>query len=217
MPRILKFTDGRELQAGVMYCVGQNYAAHAHEMGSSVPTSPIIFIKPPSSIIYDGEKIKLPAISSNIHYECELIVVIGKTCYNVSKENALSYIVGYGVGIDVTMRDVQAEAKQKGHPWAIAKGFATSAPISKIVPIEQVKSNTFDIELYQNGVLKQKANTSTMERSVEELIAFLSSIFILEEGDIIFTGTPEGVGPIASKDKLKAVLHGYVELNVEVE
>jgi 2-keto-4-pentenoate hydratase/2-oxohepta-3-ene-1,7-dioic acid hydratase in catechol pathway len=217
MRKQLYFTDGRSLQAGVMYCVGQNYAAHAKEMGSSVPSSPIIFIKPPSSIIYDGEKIILPKISNNVHYECELIVAIGKTCHNVSRSNASEYIAGYGVGIDVTMRDLQAEAKKNGHPWAIAKGFATSAPISRIVPASEVKSEFFDIEFYQNGLIRQKTNTSKMERSIPELIVFLSSIFILEEGDLIFTGTPEGVGQLSSGDKLKAVLSGYVELNVEVE
>lgn len=217
MRKQLFFTDGRYLQAGVMYCVGQNYAAHAREMGSSVPSSPIIFIKPPSSIIHDGEKIVLPKLSNNVHYECELIVAISKTCHNVSRSNASEYIAGYGVGIDVTMRDIQAEAKKNGHPWAIAKGFATSAPISKIVPASDVKNEFFDIEFYQNGILRQKVNTSQMERSVAELIEFLSSVFVLEEGDLIFTGTPEGVGQLASKDKLRAVLCNYVELNVEVE
>lgn len=217
MRKKLFFTNGNALQAGVAYCVGQNYAAHAREMGSDVPTSPIIFIKPPSSIIYDGENIILPKISKNVHYECELVAVIGKDCHNITKEQAADFIAGYGVGIDVTMRDLQAEAKSKGHPWAIAKGFATSAPISKIVPAGDVSSNYFDIELYQNGSLRQKTNTSQMERSVEELVAFLSTVYYLEEGDIIFTGTPEGVGPIARGDKLKAVLRGYVELNVGVE
>ncbi|MEJ5244972.1 MAG: fumarylacetoacetate hydrolase family protein [Bacteroidota bacterium] len=217
MRKKLFFTNGNALQAGVAYCVGQNYAAHAREMGSAVPTSPIIFIKPPSSIIYDGENIILPKISKNVHYECELVAVIGKDCYNITKEQATDFIAGYGVGIDVTMRDLQAEAKSKGHPWAIAKGFATSAPISKIIPASEISSNYFDIELYQNGSLRQKTNTSQMERSVEELVAFLSTVYYLEEGDIIFTGTPEGVGPIARGDKLKAVLRGYVELNVGVE
>ncbi len=217
MRKKLFFTNGNALQAGVAYCIGQNYAAHAREMGSAVPTSPIIFIKPPSSIIYDGENIILPKISKNVHYECELVAVIGKDCHNITKEQASDFIAGYGVGIDVTMRDLQAEAKSKGHPWAIAKGFATSAPISKIVPASYVSSNFFDIELYQNGSLRQKTNTSQMERSVEELVAFLSTVYYLEEGDIIFTGTPEGVGPIARGDKLKAVLRGYVELNVGVE
>jgi len=217
MRKKLFFTNGNSLQAGVAYCVGQNYAAHALEMGSAVPTSPIIFIKPPSSIIYDGENIILPKISRNVHYECELIAVIGKDCHNISKEQAKDFIAGYGVGIDVTMRDLQSDAKSKGHPWAIAKGFSTSAPISQIVPASEIASNFFDIEFYQNGTLRQKANTSQMERSVEELITFLSSVYYLEEGDIIFTGTPEGVGPIAAGDKLKAVLCGYVELNVGVE
>lgn len=217
MRKRLFFTNGIALEAGVAYCVGQNYAAHAREMGSDVPTSPIIFIKPPSSIICDGENIILPKISNNVHYECELVAVIGKDCHNITKEQASEFIAGYGVGIDVTMRDLQAEAKRNGHPWAIAKGFATSAPISKIVPASEISSNFFDIELYQNGSLRQKTNTSQMERSVEELLAFLSTIYYLEEGDIIFTGTPEGVGPINSGDKLRAVLCGFVELNVGVE
>ncbi len=216
MNKNIAFDDGREMTVGTMYCIGQNYAKHAKEMGASVPDSPIIFLKPPSAYIPDGGQVTLPVISQNVHHEVELVVIIGKECRNVSRADALDYVAGYAVGIDITMRDIQKAAKDKGHPWAVAKGFASSAPISKAISAEKVQSNIFDLELSINGELKQKVSTSNMERPVEELIEYLSSIFILEKGDVIFTGTPEGVGQIHAGDKITASLKGYAELNVTV-
>lgn len=216
MNRNIVFDDGKVMKIGTMYCIGQNYAEHAKEMGSTVPKSPVVFIKPPSAYIPNGGQIELPSISQNVHHEVELVVVISKECRKVSRDEALNYVAGYAVGIDVTMRDVQKQAKEKGHPWAIAKGFATSAPISKVISAKNVESNIFDLELYVNNELKQKGSTASMERTVETLIEFLSSIYILEEGDVIFTGTPEGVGQIRSGDSVRAILKNFTELNVTV-
>lgn len=213
------FTDGRKLPVRTIYCIGKNYSKHAKEMGGDVPTEPIIFIKPASAYVSDKGTILLPNFSKLIHHELELVVVIGKESYGISPEDADSIIAGFGVGIDVTLRDIQNKAKNNGEPWAVAKGFQTSAPISNIVPYELIKENPkfFDIELYLNGVLKQKVNTSEMERTYSDLIAYLSDVFSLQPGDCIFTGTPEGVGQINSGDELIAILKNYVSINVRAE
>jgi 2-keto-4-pentenoate hydratase/2-oxohepta-3-ene-1,7-dioic acid hydratase in catechol pathway len=215
MRKKIQFTDGYEMIPGTFYGIGQNYAKHAAEMGSQVSPDPTVFIKPPSSLLNDGDIIVLPEISENIHHEVELVVVIGKDCDNIQASEAIEVIAGYGVGIDVTLRDIQNKAKSEGKPWAIAKGFRTSAPISKIIPASQFESIPyFELEMWVNEVLKQSGSTKDMERSVGELVAFLSNIFGLRAGDIIFTGTPEGVGQILSGDKLRARLGQFVELNV---
>ncbi|TAL68477.1 MAG: FAA hydrolase family protein [Bacteroidetes bacterium] len=214
-----EFSDGRKMKVGTMFCVGQNYSKHAKEMGSEVPKDPIIFLKPPNAYTPDGGKVILPEISNLPHHEVELVVIIGKDCDNVSASDAINYIAGYAVGLDITLRDIQNKAKTNGHPWAVAKGFRTSAPISKIVPASQFENNipVFDVELKINGELRQQTNTREMERSVAVLISYLSGIFGLREGDCIFTGTPEGVGEIKNGDKLHAELKGFVSLDVSVE
>jgi 2-keto-4-pentenoate hydratase/2-oxohepta-3-ene-1,7-dioic acid hydratase in catechol pathway len=214
----IKFTDGYQLEVGTMYCIGKNYAKHAAEMGGAVPKEPVVFLKPPAAYIPDGAEIIIPDFSNNVHHEVELVVAIGKDATDVSKENALDYVAGYAVGIDVTLRDVQQDAKDKGKPWTTAKAFRTSAPISKFIPASEVgDDNLFDLELKVNGEIRQQGNTKEMERSVETLIEYLSKVFTLRKGDLIFTGTPEGVGQINSNDKLEASLVGYVSLNIKVK
>ncbi|MDQ1265595.1 MAG: hypothetical protein QG635_746 [Bacteroidota bacterium] len=213
------FQDGRRLTVATIYGIGKNYAKHAKEMGGEVPADPIIFIKPPAAYIPNEGIIQLPPISNNVHHEVELVVVIGKDCQNISRSEARSVIAGYGVGIDVTMRDIQNSAKSKGEPWAVSKGFHTSAPISMIIPAEKFDNEIpfFALELYINGELRQKGNTADMERPVDLLIEYLSNIFTLRQGDCIFTGTPEGVGKISAGDKINAELKGYATLNVAAE
>ncbi len=214
-----EFTDGTRIEVGTMYGVGKNYAKHAKEMGGGVPTDPIIFIKPPAAYVPDGGIVKIPEISKMTHHEVELVVIIGKDCEKIKKEQAHEFIAGYAVGVDVTLRDIQNKAKSEGNPWAIAKGFATSAPISKVIPASQFGNMIpyFKIELLVNGEARQGAPTSEMERSVAELVSFLSVVFGLRRGDCIFTGTPEGVGEIKPGDKLHAELKGYVTLDIKVE
>ncbi len=213
----LEFTNGMQMPIGAMYGVGQNYAAHAKEMGGQEYSIPILFIKPPSAYIPSGSVFKIPNYSNNVHYECELVVVIGKECLNVKEEDAHNYIAGYAVGLDITLRDLQLKAKNEGLPWAIAKGFADSAPISKVVPFNQFEENypIFEIELKINNEVKQRAKTDDFITPVNKLIEILSGIFSLQPGDCIFTGTPSGVGPIHSGDKLHAELKGYVDLDIE--
>jgi len=219
MAKTIKFTDGTTLQAGTLFCVASNYAKHAVEMGSKVPSAPSIFLKPPQAIIHTGENIILPTISNNVHHEVELVVVIGKQCNNVTKDEAANYIAGYAVGIDVTMRDIQSKAKQDGKPWAVAKGFFTSAPISDVIPATEFGNGIpdFELTLTINGEVKQRGFTSAMERDVPTLVEYLSSVFTLLPGDMIFTGTPEGVGQIHNGNTIHAELSGYVSLDVNVK
>ncbi len=212
------FSDNRQMQIGTMYCIGRNYALHAKELGNTIPDEPIVFLKPPSAYLQNGSTFKIPSFSNSVHHEVELVIVLSKDCFQVTVEEAKDYIAGVGIGLDFTLRDVQSKAKEKGLPWAVAKGFAGSAPISEIIPINQIKEgvNNLDISLYINGELKQKGNSYKMERNVETLISYLSSVFILRKGDLIFTGTPSGVGEIKSKDILEAKLHGYTSLKINV-
>ena len=211
--------DGSEISVGTMYCIGQNYAKHAAEMGSAVSENPMVFIKPPSAYIPDGNTVKLPEFSNNIHHEVELVVLIGEDCQNIEINDAYKYIAGYAVGIDVTLRDLQQAAKNAGKPWSVAKGFHTSAPISEFIPQSRFGNEIpfFGLKLWVNDELKQSGNTQDMERSVAELIKYIAGVFTLCRGDIIFTGTPEGVGQIKKGDLIKAELEGYVSINVGVE
>lgn len=219
MSKNIVFTDGTEIPIGIMFCVGSNYSKHALEMGSTVSSEPVIFLKPPKAYIQSGETISLPDFSEMVHHEVELVIIIGKDCENIRKEEADEYIAGYAVGIDVTLRDIQNQAKKDGKPWAVSKGFVTSAPISPAVPKASIAdaSCNFDLLLKVNGEIKQFVNTMEMERSVSSIIEFLSQVFTLQAGDIIFTGTPEGVGPIEHGDHLHAELVGYTSLDVTVE
>ncbi len=215
---VLEFLDGSKINVGTMFCIGSNYAKHIKEMGGVVTSDPTVFIKPAQALIRDNEKVVLPDFSENVHHEVELVTVIGKDCYNIEPQDAYDYIAGFSVGIDVTLRDIQNNCKTNGKPWAVAKGFRTSAPISKIVPLSALgDTKYFDLKLEINDEIKQSGNTSEMERSVEQLVSYLSNVFSLRAGDVIFTGTPEGVGKINKGDKLTASLSDFVNLEVFVD
>ncbi|HTK82343.1 MAG TPA: fumarylacetoacetate hydrolase family protein [Bacteroidota bacterium] len=205
------------VQVGKILCLGRNYAEHAKEMKSEVPTTPVVFLKPPSALLTNGEPIVRPAISHDMHHEVELIVLIGKNGKNVSAAKAREYVLGFGVGLDMTLRDVQAEAKKKGLPWSVAKGFDTSAPVSEIIPIGKFDGqNEMTIRCSVNGVVRQQTSTSKMIFSVEKIIEYVSGIFTLERGDVIFTGTPEGVGPVVPGDNIEAELAGFAKITHQV-
>ncbi len=199
----------RRLRVNTIFGIGRNYVAHAHELKNEVPKSPVIFIKPVTSVIYSGDNVRLPFQSQDVHYETELVVAIGKNGKNIPIQDALSYVEGYGIGIDVTARDLQQQAKEKSLPWAVSKGFDTFAPISKFISASEVddpQQLTFELEV--NGEIKQRGDTSMMIFPVAHLISELSRFFTLNSGDLIFTGTPEGVGPMRSGDQMKATLCG---------
>jgi len=217
MKKINFLGTSTELNVGKILCLGKNYAEHAKEMISDVPTVPIVFMKPSTAIISGSDKIIIPKISIEVHHEVELVVVVGKDAKNIPAKNAYNYIAGYAVGLDMTLRDVQSDAKKKGNPWTVAKGFDTSAPISEVIPKAQIKNpHDLTITCRVNGALRQKSSTGKMIFSIDKIIEYISSIFTLEEGDLIFTGTPEGVGQVIAGDIIEAELEGYIKISHQV-
>lgn len=207
-----------DLEIGNIYCIGRNYVEHAHELKNEVPDQPLVFLKPASSIIFDGEQISIPDQSNNVHHEVELVVAVGKAGKNIPKQEAMEHVAGYAVGIDVTARDIQQQAKEKSHPWTVAKGFDTFAPLSSFVQKKQIADpQNIDLKISVNGETRQSDNTKLMIFPVAELISYLSAIFTLQRGDLIFTGTPKGVSPIKRGDTIEATLNdGLTYLTVTV-
>jgi 2-keto-4-pentenoate hydratase/2-oxohepta-3-ene-1,7-dioic acid hydratase in catechol pathway len=208
---------------GKIICLGQNYAEHAKEMKFEVPASPVFFFKPPSAIIHGGGQIILPEISHDVHHEVEMTILIGEKGNNIHRSAALKHVAGYGIGLDMTMRDIQNEAKKKGLPWALAKGFDTSAPVSEFIPAETVGDpGSLNVQLFINGKLRQSSSTGKFVFPVDKVIAYISQFITLEPGDIIFTGTPEGVSRVEHGDTLEASLldsskNTLVSLSVSVQ
>ncbi len=199
-----------------IFCLGKNYAKHAAEMKSDVPEKPIVFMKPSSAIVHNGAKIKIPEITKDFQHEMEIFFVIGKEGKNIRKEVARSFVGAMGIGLDLTLRDIQTQLKDKGNPWLISKGFDGSAPISDAVPVDGVDFNSLELSLSVNGRPRQHGSYANTIFKIEEVIFFISNLFTLERGDLIFTGTPEGVAQLKSGDKLHAELVGYVSLDVEI-
>lgn len=215
--RTAKLTTGREYPIGKILCIGRNYAEHIRELGNETPDAPVIFMKPSSSVIDDGGTIIIPPYTHDCHHEAELALLIGREGKNIPKETALDWIAGYGVAIDLTLRDVQAEQKKKGLPWEIAKGFDTACPLSVFVPADAVRDpQDLRIHLTVNGVIRQDGSTAMMIHTVTAIISHMSSIFTLEPGDVILTGTPAGVGPLQPGDRVTAEITGVGSLHVTV-
>ncbi|GIV54773.1 MAG: acylpyruvase [Candidatus Kapaibacterium sp.] len=216
-PPLLTTTSGDAIGLGVIYCIGRNYADHAREMNAPRPVEPIVFIKPPSAYVPDGGTVVAPAAGHLLHHEVEVVAVIGTALSHATPEAAAGAIMGYAVGIDVTLRDVQQRAKAEGLPWAVAKGFATSAPISRVVPASQIdRLDRIEFGLAVNGIERQRGKPAQMLWSVEELVAYLSKWFVLQPGDVVLTGTPQGVGPLEDGDRVHAWLGDAVTLDVQV-
>jgi 5-carboxymethyl-2-hydroxymuconate isomerase len=210
--------EAKEYRIGKILCIGRNYADHIKELGNETPERPVIFMKPASSVIGEGEEIVIPPYSSDCHHEAELALLIGTGGSNIPAAEALKHLSGYGVAIDLTLRDVQAELKKKGLPWDIAKGFDTACPLSEFVPRDQVADpQELTITLSVNGVKRQDGSTALMIHRIPELISYLSSIFTLEPGDLVLTGTPAGVGPVKSGDRVIAEIKGVGKIEVSVK
>lgn len=206
-----------EYIVGKILCIGRNYVDHIKELGNEAPTAPVVFMKPATAIIANGESVVIPAYSSDCHYEAELAVLIGKDGKDVTEVDALSHVAGYGVAIDMTLRDVQDNLKKKGLPWEIAKGFDTSCPLSDFVPADKVADpQNLTICLALNGEQRQNGSTGLMINSVAKIISYLSGIFTLEEGDVILTGTPAGVGRVQAGDRMEASIAGVGSVCVTV-
>ncbi|HEC94543.1 MAG TPA: FAA hydrolase family protein [Thermoplasmatales archaeon] len=207
----------KRVKIGKIICLARTYRKHAEEMDASVPREPLVFLKPASSVIFNNQTIIIPRQSNLIHHEVELGVVVGKKGKEIPKKNALDYVLGYVVALDITARDIQQEAKKHGLPWTMAKGFDTFCPISEVIPKEEVPNpHDLNLILTVNGRVKQSSNTKYMMYSIEEIIAFVSGIMTLEPGDLILTGTPEGVGPLYEGDKVEAKLGTICSLKVNV-
>jgi len=208
---------GQELPIGKILCIGRNYVDHIKELGNETPGAPVVFMKPASSVIGDREEIVIPPYSDNCHHEAELALLIGTAGKNIPEEKALSHLAGYGVAIDLTLRDVQDELKKKGLPWDIAKGFDTACPLSSFTPAAAVPDpQALNIVMKVNDEIRQNGSTSLMIHPAAKIISHLSTIFTLEPGDIILTGTPAGVGRIACGDRLEAEIQGVGRITVSV-
>jgi fumarylpyruvate hydrolase len=205
-----------------IYCVGRNYEAHAREMGHDPDREPpFFFSKPADAVVYvaPGEtgEFPYPPQSKNVHFEMELVAAIGKVGKDIPVAQALDHVYGYALGLDMTRRDLQAEAKKLGRPWDTAKGFDRSAPLGPIHPVSKVgQVRKGAIWLTVNGAEKQRSDVSQLIWSVAETVAYLSTLFELHPGDLIFTGTPEGVGAVVKGDTMKGGVDGLGEFSVRV-
>ncbi len=188
-------------------CIGRNYADHAKEMNSAVPEVPMFFMKADVSLLRPGTPFFYPTFSNDIHYECEVVVKIDRVGKNIAERFAHKYYSEIGLGIDFTARDLQAECKKKGHPWEIAKSFEGSAAICKqFLPVEGMDLDNLQFSMQQNGKVVQEGSTSNMIFTIHQLISYISKFMTLKKGDLIYTGTPAGVGPIAIGDELNGFI-----------
>lgn len=201
-----------------IFCVGRNYAEHAREMGMDPEREPpFFFTKPADAIVADGSKIVYPLRTGNLHHEIELVLALGAGGRNIPVESALERIFGYAVGLDLTRRDLQSAARKEGRPWDTAKGFDQSAPISSIVPATEIGHlQRGRIALEVNGALRQQGDIADMIWKIPEIIAELSTYFELAAGDLIYSGTPAGVGPIGRGDKLLGSIEGIGTLSFSI-
>jgi acylpyruvate hydrolase len=203
---------------GKIVCVGRNYFDHIIELGNEIPEKPLLFLKPSSAVIFSGENIKYPSFSREMHHEVELVLLIGDELKNADENKSREAIAGYGVGLDMTLRDIQNELKKKGHPWTIAKCFDTSAVLSEFISAKDYKMTLEEeISLTINGETKQKEKLRMMIFSPAQIVQYISSMMKLERGDLIFTGTPAGVGKVHRGDTVHAEIKGVAELFCKVE
>jgi acylpyruvate hydrolase len=190
-------------------CIGRNYADHAKEMKSELPTEPIFFMKPDTALLKEGQDLYLPDLNSEVHFECELVVKINKAGKHIDQKFAKNYYSEITLGLDLTARDLQSKCKEKGLPWEIAKAFDNSAPVStQWINVSNLNMKELSFQFFQNGNLKQTGFIKDMIFSIDELISYVSRFVTLKTGDLLFTGTPAGVGPIQIGDKLEGFLEG---------
>lgn len=201
-----------------IYCIGRNYVAHVHEMGGDPKLDfPIVFQKPTDSIEQDGAVLDYPVMTSNYHYELELVVAMKSGGYNIPVAKALEHIYGYGIGLDMTRRSVDGQSERPNQPWELGKSFDRSCPVGPIYPVSEVGHvDKGGIRLSVNGAVKQDADLNMLIWSTPEIIANLSRYFALEAGDIILTGTPSGVGAVVSGDVLVGTIDGLGSLTVTI-
>lgn len=198
-------------------CIGRNYADHAKELKNDVPTEPVIFMKPKSALLLPDKPLYYPEFTDDLHYECEVVVRINKNGKFIQERFAHKYYADFTVGIDFTARDIQNDLKKKGLPWEIAKAFDGSAVVGTFLPITNgYNLNDLNFSLNLNETTVQKGNTKDMLFSVDRIIAYVSKYFTLNIGDLIFTGTPAGVGPVMVNDQLEAFVEGQKLLEMHI-
>ena len=198
-----------DYQAGTVFCAGRNYVEHAEELGNEVPQDPIIFVKPQNALRHGSYNvIEYPPVTKDLHFEGELVLLLRGGGRNIHAYSPADVIAGYGVGVDLTMRDVQSEAKRKGLPWTISKGFDSAAQVSHFVPFESAPPfEELAFSLWVNDELRQRVSTNQMIFSPEMLVKYISKFFSVRPGDLLFTGTPKGVGSLQVEDKIIMQLH----------
>ena len=207
----------RDFPIGKIVCLARNYAEHARELGIETPAAPVLFMKPATAVIADGEAVVIPSFSNECHFEVELALLIGTTVRSVPEESAMACIAGYGVAIDMTLRDVQNDLKSRGLPWEIAKGFDSSCPLSAFTPASAVADpHKLRLTLSVNGQLRQDGCSGDMINRIPRIISHISSIFTLEPGDVLLTGTPAGVGQVVAGDVMEAGISGVGALRIPV-
>jgi len=198
-------------------CVGRNFRDHCAELNNPVPKEPMLFLKPTSSYVFENNPIVIPRTCTSLHHEVELGVVISKSGSNISENEAMGHVGGYVLALDMTARDWQSKAKAQGKPWSCAKGFDTACPLGKFIPAEEIPDpHNVQLWLNVNDVEKQNGTTSDMIFSIPVLIAYISQIMKLESGDLILTGTPEGVGPVTDGDHIKCGIKGVTDMSFPV-
>lgn len=218
--KYLKFKkSGEQVAIGKMVCVGRNYAAHAKELGNEVPTEfPIIFLKPASNVIFSGDSVMHPPYSKNLHHEVELVLYIGENVKDANDEQAEKAIHGYTIGLDMTLRDLQNEYRKKGDPWTLAKCFDTAAVLTDVVlKKDYTLKGDEKISLSVNGTIRQNSSIKDMIFSPVEIVKYISSRMALEKGDLIYTGTPEGVGRVVPGDKIEASLENIGNITTQIK
>ncbi len=200
-----------------IFCVGRNYSEHAKELNNEIPEAPVIFMKPPTAIL-KGKDFYIPEFSSDVHYECELVFRVCKNGKHIEPQFAGKYIDAVTVGIDFTARDVQADQKKKGLPWEIAKAFDNSAVVGEFMSISELPDNqSVKFNMHKNATDVQIGDSAMMIYPITELVAYLSKFFTLQQGDLIFTGTPAGVGPVAIGDVLTGFLEGTKRFEINIK
>lgn len=220
-PVSVPVTSGGQFPVHRIYCVGRNYVEHAQEMGFTGREPPFFFLKPADAIVFvpNGEtgSMPYPSLTKDLHHEIELVVAIGKGGRNIKAADAMAHIYGYAVGLDMTRRDLQGEMKKQGRPWCIGKAFDHSAPIGPIVPAAQVGDVTkAEISLQVNGKDRQRSNVSKLIWNIAETIEHLSAAWELQPGDLIYSGTPEGVAAVVAGDLLVGHVAGVGELRIKI-
>ena len=217
--KYLKFRNSEEkIPIGKMVCVGRNYAAHAKELGNDVPEFPIIFLKPASNVIFSGESVVHPSYSNDLQHEVELVLYIGEDVKNADDASAEKAIHGYTIGLDMTLRDLQNEYRKKGDPWTLAKFFDTAAVLTDVVLKKDYRLRGDEkISLSVNGKERQNSSIKNMLFSPADIVKFISARLTLEKGDLIFTGTPEGVSRVMPGDKIEASLENIGTIKTQIE